>query len=291
MQSPLTIVFFGTPSFVVPIAKILNEHFKLVGVVTAPDTIQGRKKILTPSPVKQYAEEVGIPAFTYDKLDQHAEDDLAILNADLFVVAAYGVIIPQAILDLPRLGSLNIHPSLLPQYRGPSPIQTALLNGDTVSGITIIKMDEQVDHGPIVMQWEFPLQHTDTFEMLHVAMFEDAANRLPQIIDGYTEGKTKLIPQDEKSATFCDKITRESGYFSSHNPPSPEVLNRMIRAYYPWPNAWTKIKMRNNEEKILKFLPEKKVQLEGGKPMSMKDAINGYPELKDFISGLFDGNN
>lgn len=287
MQTPLNVVFFGTPDFVVPVAQSLQTHFNLVGIVSTPDAIQGRKKILTPSPVKDFAQANNIPVFTPERYDEATIEQMKSLNPDLFVVAAYGVIIPQAVLDIPTKGSLNIHPSLLPKYRGPSPIQTALLNGDELSGITIIEMDADVDHGPIVSQWEVPLHPADTFASLHVSMFKEAAEKLPEIINGFVSGELRPTPQDHEKALFCDHITRESGYFDSENPPSSEVLDRMIRAYYPWPNAWTRL-LVNGRSQMGKFFPEGKMQMEGKNIVTRKEFFNGYPELKEKIEEFFE---
>jgi methionyl-tRNA formyltransferase len=274
----MKIIFFGTPSFVIPVLESLVSSFEVIGVVTAPDSIQGRKKVLTPSPVKQFALEQNIPV-----LQPH---ELKTEEADLYVVAAYGKIIPQSILDIPKNGALNIHPSLLPKYRGPSPIQTALLHGNEKTGVSIIKMDAKMDHGPIVSQWETAISPNDTFESLHNSLFQDAADRLPAIISDFINGKITPIQQDEAGVSFCKMITRESGYFDSTNPPSPEELDKMIRAYYPWPTAWTKVRIKNNEERIMKLLPGKRVQMEGKNVMEMKDFLNGYPELTPLLEKL-----
>jgi methionyl-tRNA formyltransferase len=290
MDSKLNVVFFGTPSFVVPVLENLHKNFNLVGVVTAPDTEQGRKKILTPSPVKSYAEKNNIEVFQPDKLDTLLLEKLRKVKADIFVVAAYGKIIPQSIIESPRFGSVNIHPSLLPLYRGPSPIQTALLNGDSTTGISIIKMDEKMDHGPILSQWKVDLQADDTFEKLHFSLFEEAAKKLPSIITDYVENRIVPTPQIDAHTTTCHMITRVSGYFDSNNPPNPQELDRMIRAYYPWPNAWTKLKLANGKEQIVKFYPGDKVQVEGGKPMNLEEFFNGHPELREKVSELLGGN-
>jgi len=288
------IVFFGTPDFVLPILSSLTKHFSVVGVVTSPDAISGRKKLSAASPVKQFTQEKlsATPILTPEKLDQKAQEDLTRLTPDLFIVAAYGKIIPQEILLIPPHGSLNIHPSLLPKYRGTSPIQTMLLQGDTKSGVTIIQVDAQMDHGPIVAQWEIPITKTATFASLHVSIFQDAADRLPEIINNYLAGKSKPIPQDESRATYCERITRESGYVDAHNPPTPEKLDRMTRAYYPWPTAWTLLRLNALEgqakEKRVRFLPGKKIQVEGGKAVAVKDFLNGYPKMKDFIEKLLE---
>lgn len=195
-------------------------------------------------------------------------------EADLGVVAAYGHILTKNELETPKYGCINIHPSLLPKYRGPSPIQSAILNGDKVSGITIIKMDEKVDHGPIIYQDSLELSDRDNFDTLSKKMFFAASEVLPQVIRDFIEGKIVLKSQDHSQATFCEILTRESGFFEIQTPPSAEVLDRMIRAYYPWPGVWTKW---NN--KIVKFLPGDLIQMEGKKPISLKDFLNGYPDF------------
>lgn len=277
----LNIVFFGTPSFVIPLLEVVHKDFTVVSVVTTPDTIQGRKKILTASPIKEFAKKTfpGVPVLTPDNLNE-IEKELQTVQPDLFVVAAYGKLIPQSILDIPKYGSLNIHPSLLPRYRGPSPIQTAILNGDVETGVSIIKMDAEMDHGDIISQWKTPIRETDTFETLHQTLFGQTAEKLTEIILDFVTETIQPQPQDENKVTFCQKTTRESGYFDIDNPPTPEILDRMIRGFYPWPTAWTRITMKNGEKKIVKFLPEKRMQLEGKNEVSVKDFLNGYPELK-----------
>lgn len=200
-------------------------------------------------------------------------------DADLAVIAAYGKILTKEELSAPKFGCINVHPSLLPKYRGPSPIQSAILNGDKVSGITIIKIDEGIDHGPILYQEELELSGNDNFDILSKKMFLRSSEVLPQIIKNFVEGKIKPIAQDHNKATFCDQLTRQSGFFNITTPPSPEILDRMIRAYYPWPGVWCKWTMDNGQLKIVKFLPENKLQMEGKKAISQKDFLNGYPDF------------
>lgn len=195
-------------------------------------------------------------------------------KADLAVVAAYGHILTKEELETPKYGCINIHPSLLPKLRGSSPIQAAILNGDKISGITIIKMDEEVDHGPIIYQEEMELSSIDNFDTLSKKMFQRAAEILPKIIKDFVAGKLKLVIQNHAMASFCPKLTKESGYFDINNPPSPEKLDRMIRAYYPWPGVW--IRWNN---KIVKFLPGGLIQMEGKKIIPVKDFLNGYPNF------------
>lgn len=285
----MRIVFFGTPDFVLPVLNKLQETYTVIGVVTTPDQPVGRKKILTPSPVKQYALDHGIPVYTPEKLNDASVTIHKELKPDLFVVAAYGKIIPRKLLDIPTFGALNIHPSLLPKYRGPSPIQSALLNGDAETGITIIKMDEKMDHGPIIVQEVFPLSPRDTFASLHERMFRDASQMLITAIPDYASGKITPVPQSEEQATYCSIITKENGYFSIDNPPAPSELDRMIRAFHPWPTAWTRIPVQEADrkvEKILKLHPDGKIQLEGKKPTTIKDLLNGHPDLKEILQKI-----
>ena len=276
----MKIIFFGTPKEVVPVLENLTKHFEVVAVVTAPDQKAGRKQLPTPTPVKNFAEKHKIPVLTPQLRDDKTIEHLRNFNPDLFIVAAYGKIIPQDILELPEHGSLNIHPSLLPFYRGPTPIQTTLLNGDEKSGITIMKMDEQMDHGPILQQIPFTLENTDTFDWLMQSKFAQAAQILPSVIDDYVTGKLKPQAQNDSQATYTKMITKKDGYIDLDNPPDPIRLDRMIRAYYTWPTVWTKTMIRNREV-VIKFLPKKKLQVEGKNPVGIKDFLNGYPEIRE----------
>jgi len=281
----MKIVFFGTPSEVVPVLQNLIKHFEVIAVVTAPDRKSGRKQILTPPPVKIAAQKLKIHILQPYKLSENIVE-FNKLYADLFVVAAYGAIIPKQILKLPKFGAINIHPSLLPKYRGPTPIQTTLLNGDRKSGIAFIKMDEKMDHGPILQRIPLTLEATDTFAWLMQSAFAQAAQILPKVIEEYVSGKLQPQPQDDSLATYTNMITKEDGQIDFDNPPTQEKLDRMIRAYYPWPTVWTKMNIKGKETRI-KFLPDKKLQVEGKKLMNLKDFINGYPGLKEKIEKLY----
>lgn len=284
------VVFFGTPDFVVPVVSALHEKGWLAGVVTAPDKKVGRTQILTPTPIKQWAIKHNVPVFAPEQLDQNLHSVLLTLNSSLFIVAAYGHLLPQFILDIPKNGSLNIHPSLLPKYRGPAPIQAAILNGDKISGVSIIKMDKEMDHGPVIITKEIILSDQDTFETLSKNMFEAGAGLLVKVIPNFVSGKAELKEQNHQLATFTHLIKKEDGYFKIDTPPSPEKLDRMIRAYYPWPNAWTKWPFdsfdktqdkfaQGKNNKIVKFYPDKVVQIEGKKPMRIEEFLKGHPEF------------
>lgn len=273
-NSKLKVIFFGTPDFVIPILEQLQADFDLVTIVTAPDKPVGRKQMLTPTTVKTWALSHNIPVFTPEKLDQDFDHQIQTINPELFIVASYGKIIPQNILDIPKFGALNIHPSLLPKYRGPSPIQSAILNGDKSTGISIIKMDAKMDHGAVIYANKFSLSNLDNFQTLSINMFLRSTEILPEIITAFVSGK--LIPtiQDDSKSIYCKLITKDDGYFDINNPPAPEKLDKMIRAYYPWPTAWTKW-----SNKIVKFLPEGLIQMEGKKPTQIEDFLRGYPNF------------
>lgn len=224
---------------------------------------------------------LGTPEFVKpirEALAKHFTLVESLSEADLAVIAAYGKILTSDELNSPKFGCINVHPSLLPKYRGPSPIQQAILNGDNISGITVIKMDKQVDHGPIIYQEQLELSSIDNFKVLSKKMFQRAAEILPQIIEDFTSGEITPSEQDHAKTTSCPLLTRDSGYFDIKIPPDPEKLDRMIRAYYPWPGVWTKW-----NGKIVKFLPGKMLQMEGGKPTPFKVFLNNYPDFPKFI--------
>ena len=195
-------------------------------------------------------------------------------ESEVAVLAAFGKILPKSVLEHFKYGILNIHPSLLPKYRGPSPVQTTILNGDRKTGVTVIKLDDEMDHGPILAQEEVEIENDDTSETMYKKLFPLGAKLIAQNLEKYVKGDVKLTAQSHIDATYTKMLKRESGFFDLANPPSLGKLDLMIRAFYPWPGVWTRW---NN--KILKFFPENKLKVEGKKPVSHKDFINGYPNL------------
>lgn len=256
----IKVIFFGSDLFVIPILQALEDNFEVSAVVTASD-----------SAVANYFKG---PIFTSGKLDKNFKSQISNFKSELFVVASYGKIIPKFILNIAKYGALNVHPSLLPKYRGPSPVQATILNGDKTTGVTIIKMDEKMDHGPIVATRKISLYGQENFKDLITKLFQLGAELLVKIIPDFVAGKIDLKPQDDKSAVYCPLLTRDSGYFDINNPPSADQLDRMIRAYYPWPGVWCKWNGR-----IVKFLPNGMLQMEGGKPSPWKVFLNNYPEF------------
>ena len=257
----IEIVFFGSDPWSIRVLKSLEDNFDVNAVICAAD-----------SPVSNYFKG---PILTPEKLDsEFITSNLLILNSDLFVVASYGKIIPQELLDIPKYGALNVHPSLLPKYRGASPVPAAILNGDKKTGVTIIKMDEKMDHGPILITKEIGLTGQEDFLTLINFLFQEGAKLLTEVIPDFVSGKLKVKEQNHDKASFCKLLKKEDGYFNINNPPDSEILDRMVRAYYPWPGVWTKWK-----DKIVKFLPGGLIQMEGKKPMPLKNFLNGYPNF------------
>lgn len=282
----MNIAFFGTPEEVTPIIDVLVKRFTITFVITTPDKPTGRKQLRTPPPVKTTAQKYNIPVLQPEKLDDTFKTQLSKADIDLFVVASYGKIIPKHILTIPKQGAINIHPSLLPKFRGPTPIQTTLLQQEKETGITFILMDEEVDHGPMLKQIPFPLKEDNTFASLMQDMFAKAAEELPDVITDYSNGRIIPVPQNEAKATFTKTITKQDGYLDIHTLPDKQQIRAMIHAYYPWPGVWTSTELKGKEVRI-KLLPDKKLQMEGKSPVSMKDFINGYPELKDFVETIY----
>jgi methionyl-tRNA formyltransferase len=167
---------------------------------------------------------------------------------------------------------------LLPKFRGPSPVPATILSGDKTTGVTIIKMDEQMDHGPIVFTKEISLSGQEDFIELINKLFQLGGELIVEIIPDFIVGKISLKEQDHEKATYCKMMKKEDGYFDINNPPSPEILDRMIRAYTPWPGVWTKWNL-NGKEKMVKFLPRNLMQMEGKKILPRKDFLNGYPNF------------
>lgn len=230
------IIFFGTPAFSLPsLEALIKNGYAPLMVVTNPDEPAGRKQIITPPPVKVCAEHHGIPILQPIHL-LHEMDKIP--EADLYIVVAFGTIIPQALIDRPRLGTLNIHPSLLPHWRGPSPIQSAILNGDAQTGVTLMKIDELMDHGLIITQNKFSLLEKKwTSPELLDALANLGAEMLIDALPKWIAGTITATPQDDIRATYCKLIKKDHGRIPWSRPAGE--IERMIRAYTPWPSAWT----------------------------------------------------
>jgi len=232
------VIFMGTPQFAVPALEALGKNHEVVGVVTQPDRRAGRGRKMVPSPVKEAAMARGLPTFQPSDLQiPEAVNTLAGWQPEVIAVFAFGQLLPRPVLELPPYGCLNIHPSLLPRYRGAAPITAAILAGDLITGVTIMLMDEGLDTGPILAQGESPIAPGDTTVSLTAKLAEEGATLLIKTLPGWLKGKIQARPQDEALATYCDHLKKEDGLLDWSQP--AEYLDRQVRAYDPWPGAHT----------------------------------------------------
>lgn len=236
------VLFFGTPEIALPTLHSLaeSEEIEVAAVVTQPDKPTGRHQEMTPPAVKVLAEKKGIPVLQPETLRGNSEFEELVreLEPDAYVIISYGQIIPKKILEIPKYGALNIHVSLLPKYRGASPIQQALLNGDSTTGITIIKINEKMDAGDIVFVKKLPISDEDNAETLSEKLAVMGGEFIAPVLLDYMEGNLKPIPQNHAQATFCSKIEKDDGRIKWEDQTAQEIFNR-IRAFTPWPSCFT----------------------------------------------------
>jgi methionyl-tRNA formyltransferase len=236
----LRVVFLGTPDFAaIPLEALArDERYTLVGVVTQPDRPAGRGRAPEPPPVKQAALRLGLPVLQPETLrDEAAISELAALRPDVGVVAAYGEILRKAVLAIPPLGYLNIHPSLLPLHRGPTPVPGAILAGDAETGVTVMKLDAKMDAGPILAQRRVPLAPDARAKALTEELFRLGAALLVETLAPYAAGLVEPSTQDDSRATYTALLQKADGAIDWAAP--AERIERMTRAYDPWPGAWT----------------------------------------------------
>ena len=234
------IVFMGTPDFAVPSLRALLPAHDIVAVVTQPDRPAGRKKQLRQSPVKQLALQAGIPILQPRRLrrDEATIAALRACDADVFVVAAYGQILPQTLLAIPRHGTVNVHASLLPRWRGAAPIQAAIRAGDTESGITIMLLDAGLDTGPLLAKRAIPLAADETGGSLHDKLALLGAELLAETLPRWLAGDIEAQAQNSDLATYAPRIKKTDGEIDWTQPALD--IERLVRAMRPWPRAWTR---------------------------------------------------
>jgi methionyl-tRNA formyltransferase len=245
----MKIIFMGTAELSCASLEKLsaNKNFQIVAVVTQPDKPKGRELKLQFSPVKILAEKLGLKILQPAKArNENFISELHELKPDLIVVVAYGQILPQSILDLPKFGCVNVHTSLLPKYRGASPIQSAILNDETETGVTIMKMDAGMDTGEILSQARTPILPQDNSQTLHDRLAQIGAELLVETIPDYVAGKILSQPQNNSEATHTAKIKKEDGKID-WNLSAQEILNR-LRAFTPWPGAFTFLKTESKSQ-------------------------------------------
>ncbi|MEV2907928.1 methionyl-tRNA formyltransferase [Paenibacillus larvae] len=235
----MKLIFMGTPEFAVPSLKaVLTEGHEVAAVVTQPDRPKGRKRVLTPPPVKIEAEKHGIPVYQPEKLRQSdVIDRIREIAPDLIVTAAYGQILPKSLLEVPRLGCINIHASLLPKYRGGAPIHHAVMNGDPVTGVTIMYMAEGLDTGDMISKVEVPIMDEDTAGSMFKKLAAAGADLLRRTLPGLMDGSIQAVPQNEKEAVYSPNITRENEKIDWSRT-SLQIFNQ-IRGLNPFPGAYT----------------------------------------------------
>lgn len=299
----------GTPDFALPslLSLIEDQEFEVMAVVTQEDKKIGRRQEIIPPPVKQLALKHNIPVFQPERIKGNTEFSTLMkeLKPDIFVVVAYGQILPGSLLEIPKYGAVNVHASLLPKYRGASPIEAALLNGDNETGVTIMKMTPELDAGDILDIAKLTIEPKDNAETLTVKLSILGGKILPYVLKDMAENAVHPIPQNESKATFCHKIQKNDGMADLHTLTAEEISNR-VRAYTPWPSTFLII-----EGKRLKLIEigidrdsrlnpgevkdigktevaigtkhgaiiPKKVQLEGKKPMTIQEFLAGNRSL------------
>ena len=300
------IVFMGTPEFAVQTLQALIKHHEVIGVVTQPDRPAGRNQQIQMSPIKQVALEAGISVFQPEKLRKaEAIETLKQWLPDAYVVAAFGQILPQAVLDIPQFGSINVHASLLPRWRGAAPIQAVIRAGDQESGVTIMKMDAGLDTGPMLSQRAIQLAADETGESLHDKLAVIGAELLIDTLPGYLSGAIKPQVQDETGLTYAPQIKKEEGIIEWTQ--DAASIDRLVRAFAPWPGTSTtwkgqQLKIRsgapakgNAEPGRVVSTPDgiavgtgdglyilKEIQLAGRKAMLAEEFVKGQA---DFIGG------
>jgi len=294
----------GTPAITLPAfeALIKDKRFDIVAAYTQPDRPVGRHAEPMPTPVKVHAQKYDIPVYQPLKISDTTVEQIKVINPDLIVVFAYSAIIPKDILDIPQYGCVNIHPSLLPKHRGPSPITNAIEAGDEVTGVTYMLMDDKIDHGPIIKQYTYNITSEHTGGQLTEELTGFGARNLVNVLVDYIEGKISPTPQDHKKATHSKLLKREHGKINWGLP--ADEIERKIRAYNPWPGTycmWGDKKLKIISAKVgscdQRLEPGQvqdgvvgtgkgniqpiQVQLEGKKPMQMNEFINGNQDFEN----------
>lgn len=304
MSDGLRVIYAGTPDFAVPaLNALIDSPHEVVAVYTQPDRPAGRGRKLQPSPVKQVALDAGITVEQPENFkDPASREQLARYEADVMVVAAYGLILPQTVLDTPKHGCLNIHGSLLPRWRGAAPIQRAIQAGDAVTGVTIMQMAAGLDTGDMLLKTHYPISEDDTGQSVHDALANDGAVALLEVLTQLQQGKLQAEAQDESQTCYAAKLSKAEAEIDWSA--SAIAIDRMIRAFNPWPVAYTQKGGQAMRLFMSEVVPDKQVsavpgtvisedkhgiqiacgegviavtrlQLPGGKALSVSEFLNG----------------
>lgn len=306
----MNIVFMGTPDFAVETLKKLIEKHNVIAVISQPDKPKGRGKKLVHTPIKQFALDNGIEKiYQPEKIrDENFVKELESLNADLFVVVAYGQILPESVLNIPKYGCINVHGSLLPKYRGAAPIQWSIINGEEKTGVTIMYMEKGMDTGDMILKEEIIIDPTETYKTLHDKMSIVGADALIKTLDLIESGNVVAEKQNDEDATYAPMITKEMGHINWNNS-SKDIIN-LIRGINPMPMAYTIYKDEtfkiSQAEEILGYdgdigqivdivkdgfivktkdtaIIVKEMQAKGGKRMKTSDYLRGHAIEKNII--------
>jgi len=304
------IVFMGTPDFAVPTLNILIQHHDVIGVVTQPDKPAGRNNQIKQSPVKEVALQAGIPVLQPKRIRKpEAIEELKQWDADFYIVAAFGQILPQAVLDMPKHASINVHASLLPRWRGAAPIQAAIREGDAETGITIMMIDAGLDTGDILTKRAVTIENDETAQTLHDKLASIGGDLLIETLPKYLSGEVQPQKQDESLVTYASQIKKEDGQIDWSQ--SAVSVERLVRAFTPWPGTFTfwndkQLKIHsgtNGDEQAPQgqviekngqiaigtgdglYYP-KEIQLSGKKRMSINDFANGYSDFVGATLGV-----
>jgi methionyl-tRNA formyltransferase len=295
-------VFCGTPEFAVPtLGKLVEAGHRVRLVVTRPDRPSGRGMEWTASPIKEHALELSLPVAQPDKIKSNEEfrGQLAALNPDGIIVVGYGRIIPQWMLDLPPLGNINLHASLLPKYRGAAPIQWAVASGENITGVTTMRIDAGLDTGDVLLQKEIPIGPKDTADTLSPQLAVLGAELMIATLDGLQQGKIKPQPQDHAKATLAPILQKEDGRIDFGRS-AQEICNR-LRGFQPWPGAFTTFRSRHLQIRDAvvqtRTLPPGELLVEGARllvgcagdsalaPLELQPEGKKRMALSDFIHG------
>ena len=249
----MRVIFMGSPQFAVPpLERLIREQYPVVAVYTQPDKPAGRGRALVSSPVKRAALSWELPVVQPASLKEAGVvEQLAGFTPDAIVVAAFGQILPPAVLGIPRLGCINIHPSLLPKFRGASPVASAILAGDEFTGVSLMLMDKGLDSGPILARAQIPISARDTTGSLTTKLSLTGAQLLGEVLLFWSRGELTPQPQNEAEAVYCGSITKEEGEIDWHLPAID--IWRRVRAFHPWPGCYTR--WRGRQLKIIEAVP------------------------------------
>ncbi len=310
----MRILFAGTPEIAVPSLEKAAAEFEVCGVLTNPDKVQGRGKKILPPPIKVKALELGIPVFQFSKLGSDSRKVITALGPDILAVFAYGRIFGPKFLSLFKHGGINVHPSLLPKYRGSSPLLSAILNGDKESGITVQQIALEMDSGDILSQMRFPLTGKETTLSLSKYAAAKGADLLVEVLHRIDEGTADAVPQNDAEASYCGKVEKSDGMIDWAE--AAEIIERKIRAFNPWPVCYTFLDGRRLNifeaeiaeggksgtdlpgkilgvdknhgilvQTVNGILAVQKLQLQSKKAMDWKTFINGMPKIIGLVLG------